>query len=73
MDPEKLRALLAVLVEAAPKLREAGVTQVEHEGLKVTFAPMLLVGPRPAPVHNERDAALQALVDLSAQRGMTTR
>jgi hypothetical protein len=67
---EELRAMLAVLTEAAPALRAAGVTQVEHGTLRFTLAalPPTLVIPQKDPVLRH-EAALEAVAVLARARG----
>jgi hypothetical protein len=74
MKAEELRALLAVLTEAAPKLREAGVATVEHGTLKVTLAPLptTVVVQQKSPVP-EHERALENLVALSKAKGAASR
>jgi hypothetical protein len=70
MKAEELRALLAVLTEAAPALRAAGVTEFGHEGMRFSLAPppTTVVIPQKAPVP-AHEAALEAVVALAKRRG----
>jgi hypothetical protein len=77
MKAEELRALLAVLIEAAPGLRAAGVTQLEHDGfqsLKFSLAPppTTVVIPQRPPVP-EHEKALEAVAALAKSRGAASR
>jgi hypothetical protein len=66
-DP-KLVAKFETLLEYAPKLREAGVLEVDVDELHVRFAPA--VGPGPEPEDDEEDPELEALNKRKARGGV---
>lgn len=71
MKAQDLRDLLVVVVEMAPRLREAGVAVVEHAGLKVTMAPpapVIVTQQRRSGGHDDALAAITALAQHQTGR-----